>query len=158
MADKQAVISVALEGDEIVVSKLEKIGDTASGAATKSAKSWEKFSSSIGGAVASSIQDLTRLATVAQGISLSQAIDSARKYQDQVARMSVFTGTAVGDLTKKYSELSKSKLVPVEQVANFQKQLGHLTYDTKGATDAFSGLADESYATGKPAWPKPGWA
>jgi len=140
--NKEAKVKIGAEGGDQTKREFEK----AAGAGVKAGRDIADAFKAAGAAVSSfgvSVVD----AVVDVG-SLNPAVltKTLEEYTRTVTRMAVATGQSVSDLTAKYNALGRANGVMPQQIDAFAKSLGRLTYDAKGAIDAYQGMHNAAVA------------
>jgi hypothetical protein len=113
---------------------------------------WEsgarKVGSAIKSAIGGAISDVTRVLTVGNAISFGQAIESARKYREEVGRLSATAGP-VAQLRTQINAIGSAHLLRASEIVEADRGLGRIVYSAKNAMGAIGGLQDEALATGE---------
>jgi len=142
MGDKnELAIRAGIEG-------VEDVGK----AADKALSPWERGAKTVGkelsGAFRQATSDIARTLTVANAISFGKAIDDARKYREEIGRLSARQGP-VGVLRAEVTALGRQKLLSDSEIVTSTRGLDRITYQARGARAALGGLQDEALATGE---------
>jgi len=134
-----------------ITAGIEGVEDVGKGA-DKALTPWEKKAQAAGAAIKSAFtgafQDITRVLTVGNAISFAQAIDSARKFREDVGRLSATAGP-VGQLRAQIDAIGNAKLLRASEIIDADRGLGRIVYSAKNAMGAIGGLQDEALATGE---------
>jgi len=121
-------------------------------AADKALSPWEVKAKAVGRALkdafVGAFSDMAKVVTVGQAITFSRALDEARKFREEVGRLSA-VGGPVGQLRGQIDLLGRSKLLRESEIISASRGLGRLTYDAKGSMAALGALQDEALATGE---------
>lgn len=146
MAKDKASVEVSLDGADGVVSDAKRIDATL--------ERWGKTAASgaraIGGAMAGLAGSVIRTGLAIQGgVSLMSAVDQAKQLDDTTARLGQSAKVSGDALRTAFKSAEQRTLASAGAQAEFAKQLGRTTYDSKFAADAISALAEEALATGR---------
>lgn len=149
--DKDLKITAGLDGTDAILTDVGKIKSAWASAGEGIANSVKGAATSITQSLASVGQDALRTVTVMNTISLGEAVQSARKLQDDMARLSIVAGGSVDTLNEKFTRLSKQDLIGEDRLVGMARSLGRVTYDATGSIQAIHGLNEEAVATGRSA-------
>lgn len=121
-------------------------------AADKALSPWETKGRAAGkvlkDAFSSAASDMTRILTVSNAISFGKALDDARRYREEIGRLSVPAGP-IGRLRGDIEWISKKTLLPEGEIIKAERGLGRITYNFRGAKDALIALNAEALDTGE---------
>lgn len=141
----EARIKLNLEGDEAAIRKFlnvgaasKKAGDDISNAFVAAGKAVANF----GAAALDAVIDV-------KGLNPAEMVRTWEDYARAVTRTSVATGQSIDAIRGRYQELSRLNAVMPQQIDSFAKSVGRMTYDIRGAAEAFTGMHEAALAFGE---------
>lgn len=149
MADKDAKVTVGVEGADQAARAADTVASAWTRAGNELATAGRKAGAAITGEFKNIASDAVRTLTALNTISFAKAIESSRQYRIDVTRTAVAAGESVGSLSAKLTDLSKRTLQSEPALLQWSRGVGRLTYDYKSAFQSAASLNDEAVATGK---------
>jgi hypothetical protein len=149
MAEDRAEIRFGASGTEDVVSAVGRIKDSMSGLEGSITGGVGKAVGAVAGQLGAMAQTALHVATALGTINIAAAVEQAKAFNEQIARMSVASGQSVADLNARFTDIRKAvgeSEVVVEALAS---SLARVTYDFGGAIDAQKALGQEAIANGR---------
>src|SRR5689334_3112063 len=110
MADKEAKVTVGVEGADEVGQAARRAVEPWQRAGEAVASSFNRAGSAIGQQLEQVGMDMLRTATVMQTLDMRSAVAGARAYREEVTRFGVVAGESVGSLRSGFEKLSKLTL------------------------------------------------
>lgn len=143
--NKKATAEVEVTGADEAARNFVKVGD----AGKKAGKELSDAFSNVGRV----LEDFGRAAVDAvvdvKKLDPTVMVRTFEDYARAVARTSNATGQNVDALRQKYQNLSRANAVLPQQIDTWARSVGRLTYDVKGAQDAFTGAHNAALAFGE---------
>lgn len=149
MADKDAKISVGVEGTDEVARSAERALRPWTNAATTAQNAMTGFGRAVGDVVRQTTSDIARGVTAFAAFDFSSRIPAVIQYREEVARLSVVTGTSSDELRRKFAAQEAQTLQARQANEEFAKSFGRITYNYRQSADAASALADEALAANR---------
>jgi len=146
MSEKQAVYAITVTGDDEMVRAGDRISQRWSGIGDKVRDSVGGAVKSVAGAAASLAQDTVRIATAMGSINLAQLVNDSKALNLQVQRYAIANKTNFAETKKNADALSKSMLMPTDQVNRAEQAYVKLSYSSRTASqdiEALNELATE---------------
>lgn len=146
MSEKQAVYAILVTGDDEMVRAGDRISQRWSGIGDKVRDSVGGAVRSVAGAAASLAQDTVRIATAMGSINLAQLVNDSKALNLQVQRYAIANKTNFAETKKNADALSKSMLMPTDQVNRAEQAYVKLSYSSRTASqdiEALNELATE---------------
>lgn len=149
MATEKAVLPVELAGGAAVEQGLSRIEKAFSKIGSAIASNAVPALKSVGGAIGGLLSDGLRVAGVLQTISLSNAVEDAKRLDLATAKLGQSAGVSGSALKNNFSAIEKKTLTSSVAMAEFSRSLGRATYDGKFAADSVAALGEEALAVGR---------
>lgn len=146
MSKDRASVEVTLDGTDVAVSNAKRL-DQAFERWGHSAASGAR---AVGGSLASMAGSVIKTGLAIQGgLSLMSAIDQAKHLDETTAKLGQSAKTSGNELQEAFKRAEQRTLTSAGAQAEFAKQLGRTTYDSKFAAEAVSAMAEEALASGR---------
>lgn len=146
MSKDRASVEVTLDGTDVAVSNAKRL-DQAFERWGHSAASGAR---AVGGSLASMAGSVIKTGLAIQGgLSLMSAIDQAKHLDETTAKLGQSAKTSGNELQEAFKRAEQRTLTSAGAQAEFAKQLGRTTYDSKFAADAVSAMAEDALASGR---------
>jgi hypothetical protein len=142
VSNNEARIKLNLEGDEQAIRKFLNVGQASKKAGDDIASAFKAAGAAVatfGASVLDAVVDVGKL----DPVSLTKSLED---YSRSVTRMAISTGQSVQGLTAQYTSLARANAVMPQQIDAFAKSLSRLTYDAKGAIQAYTGMHEAALA------------
>lgn len=149
MATEKAVLPVELAGGAAVEQGLSRIDKAFSKIGSAIASNAVPALKSVGGAIGGLLSDGLRTAGVLQTISLSNAVEDAKRLDLATAKLGQSAGVSGSILKSNFDAVEKKTLTSSVAMAEFSRSLGRATYDGKFAADSVEALGEEALAVGR---------
>jgi hypothetical protein len=146
MSEKQAVYAISVTGDDEMVRAGDRISQRWSGIGDKVRDSVGGAVKSVAGAAASLAQDTIRIATAMGSINLAQLVNDSKMLNLQVQRYAIANKGNVAEIKQNADALSRSMLVPPDQIVKTAQAYTKLSYSSRTASqdiEALNELATE---------------
>jgi len=149
MSEKQAVYAITVTGDDEMVRAGDRISQRWSGIGDKVRDSVGGAVKSVAGAAASLAQDTVRIATAMGSINLAQLVNDSKALNLQVQRYAIANKTNFAETKKNADALSKSMLMPTDQVNRAEQAYVKLSYSSRTAGQDIEALNELATAQGR---------
>lgn len=149
MSEKQAVYAISVTGDDEMVRAGDRISQRWSGIGDKVRDSVGGAVKSVAGAAASLAQDTVRIATAMGSINLAQLVNDSKALNLQVQRYAIANKTNFAETKKNADALSKSMLMPTDQVNRAEQAYVKLSYSSRTAGQDIEALNELATAQGR---------
>ena len=149
MATEKAVLPVELVGGAAVEQGLSRIDKAFSKIGSAIASNAVPALKSVGGAIGGLLSDGLRAAGVLQTISLTNAVEDAKRLDLATAKLGQSAGVSGSILKSNFDAVEKKTLTSSVAMAEFSRSLGRATYDGKFAADSVAALGEEALAVGR---------
>lgn len=149
MGEREARISVGVDGVEEIVSAARQATDAWSRAGTTVGSVFRQIGPAIGRELQRAGLEVVRLSTSIRTLDLRSAVDSFRQVREASTRFAVAAGTSVEGTRRQFESLARSTLETVPAVAQWATGVGRLTYNYQGALSSVRAYHREAIATGK---------
>ena len=159
-SDDRAEVQLGVRGQEETIRAAEDIRGAYTRAAHGMSEAFHGVGGKIRGAVGGVIEDIgesikevssdaVRLSAVFGRMNLDEAVESAERYNESIARIATSWGAKSGEIKTKLTEVSKGILVGEPQIASEAAALANLTGSFNDALGEMEGLGEEAIATGR---------
>lgn len=138
MIQGKARADIEVGGADKAAREFQKVGDSAK----KAGSDIERTFAGLGRSIASFSANVVDAAVGFQGLDPKSMVASFFEYERQVTKTGLAVGQSVDQIRNKYAALARQNAVLPTQIDAFAKSVGRLTYDIKGAQDAFSAVHD----------------
>lgn len=147
--NEQARVTAKLEGVDQVAAGADKIGNSLE-------KAGQKAQSKVGGAlksIATGLGSVVQTGLTAAGVlgalNVANAVSDVRRLDEQTARLGRTAHVSADALKMGFDAAERRTLTSSMAMADFAKNLGRATLNSRGAIEAVGGLGDEALATGQ---------
>lgn len=147
--NEQARVTAKLEGVDQVAAGADKIGSSLE-------KAGQKAQSKVGGAlksIATGLGSVVQTGLTAAGVlgalNVANAVSDVRRLDEQTARLGRTAHVSADALKMGFDAAERRTLTSSMAMADFAKNLGRATLNSRGAIEAVGGLGDEALATGQ---------
>lgn len=140
----RALVWLGVEGADKAERDFQKVGEAGKKAGADIEGAFKKVGVALGqfgASVVDAVVDVKQLDPAA----LTRTMED---YSRALTRTSIATGQSLDGLKSRYMDLAKANAVMPQQIDAFAKSMGRMTYDIKGAQDAFTGLHNAALASG----------
>lgn len=149
MADKDAKITIGIEGTDEVIRAAQRSKDAWTRAAGEIAGGVKSMGDQMAQGFGKLVDHAQAAASAMVAFNFAQQIAGARQFREETSRLAIASGQDITLLTARFKDVGRQILATPEQVGSFTKSLGRATYDIRGATLAAKGLGLEALNTGK---------
>ena len=134
--NKEARVKIGVDGADESARDFERIGSAGAAAFDRVASGAAK----VGKGLAEMTAQGVMAASGIQKLDLGAAAQRVAETDKIITKSAISTGQAADQLRAKFQALSNQNILPVQEVEAATRSLGKLTYDLKGAQDAYTGV------------------
>jgi len=149
VADDKARIEASLEGAGQVASEAKKIEGALTGAAGKIEGKLGGALKSVTGHLGEVVKGGLAAAGVLGTVNLARAVEDVKRLDLLTGQLGQKIGVSSSTLQTGFAAMEQRILQSRLAQAEFVKQLGSLTYDSRGAAEALDGLGQHALASGR---------
>lgn len=143
--NKKATAEVEVTGTDEAARKFGKTGESAK----KAGRDIKDAFTDAGKAIATFGASVVDAVVDVKALDPSALIKTFEDYSRSLTRTAIATGQSLDGLKQRYQELSRANAVMPQSIDAFAKSVGRMTYDIRGAQDAFTGMHNAALAFGE---------